>query len=66
MIAVRIIEYRATVCLAPASLPEVWKAFLATTKGYLAWLFENSGKLTTERLMPWSEEVPESCKAFGK
>ena len=33
---------------------------------YLAWLFENSGKLPTERLMPWSEDVPETCKAFGK
>ncbi len=33
---------------------------------YLAWLFENSGKLPTERLMPWSEDVPETFKAFGK
>ena len=32
---------------------------------YLAWLFENSGKLPTERLMPWSEDVPETCKAFN-
>ena len=33
---------------------------------YLAWLFENANKLPTERLMPWSEDVPESCKALGK
>ena len=33
---------------------------------YLAWLFENSGKLPTERLMPWSEDVPASCKALNK
>ena len=31
--AVLMIENSLTVCLAPASLPEVWKTFLATTKG---------------------------------
>ena len=33
MMAVRIIEKSMTVYLAPASLQEVWKTFLATTKG---------------------------------
>ncbi len=33
MMAVRIIEKSVTVYLAPAPLPEVWKTFLATTKG---------------------------------
>ena len=33
---------------------------------YLAWLFENSGKLPTERLMPWSEDVPDACRALLK
>jgi len=33
---------------------------------YLTWLFENSNKLPTERLMPWSDDVPTTCKAFGK
>jgi len=33
---------------------------------YLAWLFENSRKLPTERLMPWSDDVPDSCKALAK
>ena len=33
---------------------------------YLAWLFENSAKLPAERLMPWSDDVPASCKALGK
>ena len=33
---------------------------------YLAWLFENSAKLSVERLMPWSDDVPASCKALGK
>ena len=33
---------------------------------YLTWLFENSNKLPTERLMPWSDDVPATCKAFGK
>lgn len=31
---------------------------------YLAWLFENSGKLKPEELVPWSEAVPASCKAL--
>ena len=33
---------------------------------YLAWLFENSGKLPTERLMPWSDDVPATCKALNR
>ena len=33
---------------------------------YLAWLFENSRKLPTERLMPWSDDVPDSCRALAK
>ena len=33
---------------------------------YLAWLFENSGRLPVARLMPWSEDVPDSCKALAK
>ena len=33
MMAVRIVEKSVTVYLAPASLPEVWKTFLATTEG---------------------------------
>lgn len=33
---------------------------------YLAWLFENSGKLPTARLMPWSDDVPKTCKAFNR
>jgi len=33
---------------------------------YLAWLFENSAKLPVERLVPWSDDVPASCKALGK
>ena len=32
---------------------------------YLAWLFENSSKLPAARLMPWSEDVPASCRALG-
>ena len=43
--AVLMIENSLTVCLAPASLPEVWKTFLATTKGLThlsARLFESS------------------------
>jgi hypothetical protein len=31
MTAVRIIENSLTACLAPTSLPEVWKTFLAAT-----------------------------------
>ena len=31
---------------------------------YLAWLFENSGRLPVARLMPWSEDVPETRKAL--
>lgn len=33
---------------------------------YLAWLFENSLRLPTERLMPWSDDVPDSCRALAK
>ena len=33
---------------------------------YLAWLFENSSKLPAARLMPWSDDVPDSCKALAK
>ena len=33
---------------------------------YLAWLFENSSKLPVARLMPWSDDVPDSCKALAK
>ena len=33
---------------------------------YLAWLFENSGRLPVARLMPWSEDVPDSCKVLAK
>ena len=33
---------------------------------YLAWLFENSGRLPVARLMPWSEDVPDSCKALAE
>ena len=33
---------------------------------YLAWLFENARKLPVERLMPWSDDVPDSCRALAK
>ena len=33
---------------------------------YLAWLFENSRKLPTERPMPWSDDVPDSCRALAE
>ena len=33
---------------------------------YLAWLFENARKLPVKRLMPWSDDVPDSCKALAK